>query len=343
MVFKDSTSLIKKIKTGQLGSIYLLHGEEGFYIDQVTEYLENNILNEGEKAFNQQVIYGKDAHVDTVIDYALQYPMMSERRVLIVKEAQGMDVKGIDSDSKKFLAYIKKPSPTTLLVISHKNKKVDGRYKWAKLIKDHHDVLESNRIKDYQLKSWIEKYLKAKGHGVENKVTDLVAEYLGTDLSKVSNELNKLIVNLKDGQKISLKEVDEYIGISKDYNVFELQEALITKNSEKVGRIVSNFQANMKRQPMEMVVGSLFSFYQRLFIVHQNLKENDGFLTKNAGINPYFLQKTKEQARSLSTQGFYYVFKIISDYDARTKGYRNRSTTREELLKEMVGKLMMVK
>jgi len=344
LIYKDSISIIKELKSGQISPIYLLHGEEGFHIDQVSDYIENSILNEGEKAFNQQIIYGQDAHIDTVLDYALQFPMMSQYRVLIVKEAQKMNMKGEDGgDSDKLLNYIKNPATSTILVIGHKGKKVDGRSKWLKALKEKHIILESNPIRDYQVKPWVEKYLKGKGYDIETRAADLVAEYLGTDLSKVSNELDKLIVNLSSSQKITLKEVDQNIGISKDYNVFELQEALITKDAKKAGRIVSNFQANMKKQPMEMVLGSLFSFYQRLYIVHQNLSQSDAFLTKNAGINPYFLQKSKTQAKSLSTRGFQYAFKILSDYDGRTKGYLNRSTTREELLKEMVGKLMMIR
>ena len=344
MIFKDSQSILKEIESGKISPIYLLHGEESFHIDKVSEYIENSILNNGEKAFNLQVLYGQDTHIDTVIDYAMQFPMMSQYRVLVVKEAQKIGLKSSNgSDSEKFIHYIKNPASTTVLVIAHKDKKVDGRSKWLKLIKDQHTVLESNRIRDYQVRPWVENYLKEKGHLIENNASELIAEYLGTDLSTVSNELDKLCVNLTSGQRITLKEVDENIGISKDYNVFELQEALITKNATKAGRIVSNFQANMKRQPMEMILGSLFSFYQRLYIVHQNLKEGDAFLTKNAGISPYFLQKTKTQARSLSTKGYHYAFKILSDYDGRTKGYLNRSTSREELLKEMVGKLMMLR
>ena len=343
MIFKDGKSVLKEIKSGNISPVYLLHGEESFHIDEVTDYIENHLLSESEKAFNQQIIYGKDMHIDNVIDYAMQFPMMAERRVLIVKEAQTMETKGKNGDSEKFISYIKNPAQTTVLVLAHKNKKADGRSKWFKAIKDHQVILESNRIKDYQVMPWIRNYLKDHGFDIDNNALELVSEYLGSDLSTVTNELDKLKVNLSAGQKISLKEIESNIGISKDYNVFELQDALITKNAKKLGRIVANFQANMKKQPMELIVGSLFSFYQRLFIIHQNLKESDSFLAQNAGVNPYFLKKLRPQAKMLSTRGFHYAFKILSDYDGRTKGFGNRSASREELLKEMVGKLMVIK
>jgi len=343
LVFKDDSSLIKEIKSGNISPVYLLHGEESFYIDRLTNYIETHLLPEAEKSFNQQVIYGKDLTLDTVVDYARQFPMMGQYRVLIVKEAQELRMKDEKGDENlKFESFLNDPPSTTVLILAHKNKKADGRAKWAKIIKEKHVILESNPIRDFAVRAWIEKYIKSKNLIIKVNAAELVAEYLGTNLSKVANELDKLIVNLEGITEIGLEEVEKNIGISKDYNVFELQDALITKNYEKTYRIVSNFQGNMKRQPMEMILGSLFSFYQRLYIVYQNISQGDAFLTKMAGINPYFLKKTKEQSKSLSERGYGHIFKILKDYDARTKGYKNRSTSREELLKEMVGKLLIV-
>ena len=344
MIHKDAVSLISEMKSDKISPVYLLHGEESYHIDQVTNYAETELLPDAEKSFNQQVLYGKESSPDLVVDYARQFPMMGQYRLIILKEAQEMpmkDQKG--NENLKFEAYLNNPSPTTILIIAHKNKKADGREKWLKIIKDKYVILESNRVRDFEVKPWIQKYISKAELKIHPTAVDLVAEYLGTDLSKISNELDKLIINLDGVSIIGLEEVERNIGISKDYNVFELQDALITKNYDKAHRIVANFQGNMKRQPMELLVGSLFSFYQRLFIVHQNLSQNDSVLAKTAGVNPYFLNKAKQQARSISQRGYYNIFKIINDYDGRTKGWENRSTSREELLKEMVGKLMLVR
>lgn len=337
MLFRDAVSIIKELKSGKISPIYLLHGEEGFYIDQLTNWIENNLLPEAERSFNQEVLYGKDIDENTIYDYARQFPMMSQYRVIIVKEAQHVKLE------EKFEAYVNSPNPTTVLVIAHKGKKIHGRKKYLKTAKDKYVVLESNAIKEYQLGPWIVSYLKNKGYKINNDATALVAEYLGTDLSKLSNELEKLTVNVDASVTIGLKEVEANIGISKDYNVFELQEAIVSKDYGRTFRIVENFQANMKKNPMEVVVGSLFSYFQRLYIVRQNIGQGDAYLSQNAGINPYFLKKTKTQAKSISERGYRNAFKVLSDYDGRTKGVQNRSTSREELLKEMVGKLLLVR
>jgi len=169
LVFKDGHSIIKEIKSGKISPIYLLHGAEGYHIDLVSDYIENHLLNDSEKAFNQQIVYGKDMHIDQVVDYARQFPMMAERRVLIVKEAQTMDMKTSDGMSAKFTAYVSSPSPTTVLVLAFKNKKADGKFKWVKLIKDQHTLLESVPVKEYQMMPWIKNYLKDRGHNKRNR------------------------------------------------------------------------------------------------------------------------------------------------------------------------------
>jgi DNA polymerase-3 subunit delta len=184
--------------------------------------------------------------------------------------------------------------------------------------------------------------MKTKGFQIDNKAVELVAEYLGTDLSKLTNELDKLIVNIGEKKKIGLAEVEKNIGISKDYNVFELQEAIASKNVVKTQRIIENFQGNMKRNPIELVIGSLFSYFQKLYILRQNINSNDKELSRLSGVNPYFLKKTKDEATNISLNGYRNVFKILRDYDGRTKGMNNRSTPKEELLKELVGKLLLV-
>lgn len=337
MIYKEASVLVKKIESGDISPVYLLHGEEGYYIDQMTNYFEEKILSESERAFNLEILYGRTVDSATLVDYARQFPMMSQYRVIIVKEAQDLKI------DEKFEAYLTNPTPSTIVVLAHKNKKADGRTNCVKAIKDKYVILDAARIKEWELGNWIGDYLDQKGYTIESKATALIAEYVGSNLSRLTNELDKLIVNLEPKARIGMKEVEENIGISKDYNVFELQDALANKNYTKSHRIVANFQANINREPMEIILGSLFSFYQRLYVVKQNLTRSDNHIAKVAGINPYFVSKSKQQASNVSEKGYYHIFKLLKDYDGRTKGYNNRSTSREELLKELVGKLLLVR
>ena len=336
LIYKNCEELIKKIGLGDISPVYLLHGEESFYIDEATHYFEKNLIPESSRDFNQEILYGSDIDSALLVDYARQYPMMSAFRLIVVREAQDLKL------DEKFDAYLTNPTPTTILVLAHKNRKADGRKNWAKTIKDKFVILESNNIKEWELEKWISEYIRKKGYKIESRATELIGEYLGVDLSKLRNELDKLIVNQNPGTVIDMNIVEKNIGISKDYNVFELQDALTSRNFVKSHRIVASFQANMNRQPLEVVLGSLFSFYQRLFIVKQNITQKDGYIGKVAGINPYFISKSKEQAKLISEKAFHTIFKILRDYDGRSKGLNNRSTSREELLKEMVGKLLLV-
>ncbi len=337
MIYKEVAPLVKKIESGDISPSYLLHGEEGYHIDQMISYFEKKILSESERAFNLEILYGRSIDCATLVDYARQFPMMSQYRVIIVKEAQDLKI------DEKFEAYLTNPTPSTIVVLAHKNKKADGRTNWVKVIKDKYVILDAARIKEWELGNWIGEYLDQKGYTIESKATALVAEYVGSNLSRLTNELDKLIVNLEPKARIGLNEIEENIGISKDYNVFELQDALAGRDYAKSHRIVANFQANINREPMEIILGSLFSFYQRLYIVKQNVTKSDNHLAKVAGINPYFVSKSKQQASNVSEKGYYQIFKLLKDYDGRTKGYNNRSTSREELLKELVGKLLLVR
>ena len=245
--------LLKDLKKKAYQPVYLLHGTESYFIDAATKYFEDNVLSEGEKAFNYTVMYGKDADARTLIDTASRYPMMAPYQLLILKEAQDMKT------LKDLQAYCGKPVPTTILVICHKHKKLDTRTKFGKVLKAKAVVFESSKVYDNQIGAWIEDYLQTKKLRVEPNATELMAEYLGTNLSKVANELDKLVINLAEGSTITPQIVQDNIGISKDYNVFELQDAIGVRNVLKANRIINYFIANPKKNPLVVVVATLYN------------------------------------------------------------------------------------
>ena len=261
MTYKELTQSIKK---KQYQPVYFLHGTEPFYIDRLTELIEENVLDEAQRSFNQMVFYGKDTDPKTLIDTASRYPMMAERQVVILKEAQ---------DMKQLAAlepYLKNPVPTTLLLIAHKYKKLDQRTKFAKALKAKSVVFESKKLYDNQVADWITDYARSLKLKMAPAAAELIAEYLGTDLSKISNELDKLRINLEAGSEVTPQTVQDHIGISKDYNVFEFQAALGTKDYEKAFKIVSYFQDNPSAHPMVMVLSSLYRYFTKIWIASQN-------------------------------------------------------------------------
>ncbi|MBU0696301.1 MAG: DNA polymerase III subunit delta, partial [Bacteroidetes bacterium] len=248
----SATDIIKDIKARKLKPIYLLHGDESYYIDLISDYIEENLLNDMEKGFNQTVLYGKDTEVMTVLNAARRYPMMSDYQLILVKEAQ--DLK-IDKATDQFQAYCENPLVSTILVLCHKYGKFDKRKKVYKSIEKKGLVFESNSIYENKVPAWIEDFIKSKAHHINPKASALLAEYLGNDLSKVANELEKLMLNVAKGQEIGTKEVQDNIGISKEYNVFELQNALAKRDVFKANQIINYFEANPKANPMVLIMG----------------------------------------------------------------------------------------
>ncbi|HOD11343.1 MAG TPA: DNA polymerase III subunit delta, partial [Flavobacterium sp.] len=251
--------IISDIKSGNIKPIYFLMGEEPYYIDKLTEYIEDNILSEDEKGFNQMVMYGRDTTVDDIVSNAKRYPMMAERQVVIVKEAQEL-VKTID----KIESYIDNPQPTTVLVIAYKYKSVDKRKKWVKNITKHGVLFESVKLKEYKVGEWVKRVLQGRGYGIEPKAIVMLVEFLGNDLSRIANEITKLEIILPKGSVISPNDIEVNIGISKDYNVFELRKALGDRNELRSFQIVNYFANNPKDNPMVLVIAQLFSFYSNL-------------------------------------------------------------------------------
>lgn len=333
----EASQIITDLKKGNIKPIYLLHGSESYFIDLVSDYIEDNILSESEKAFNQSIFYGKEIESKTLIDAAYRYPMMAPRQVIIVKEAQEMRT------LKDLLPYAEKPVETTLLVLCHKHKKFNTNTKLGKAIKKNGIILAAKKLYDNQVPDWITKYLRNKKLKIEPNAAELLGEYLGTSLSKVSNELDKLAINLTSGTTITTDIVEKNVGISKDYNVFELQRALAQRDILKANRIVNYFISNPRKNPLVLTIGTLFNFFSKVYLYHfvSNRSDNEILAALNLR-STWFLKEYKSAARTYPIRKSEQIIELLREYDLKSKGVDFNSTTSPEgeLLKEMVWRIM---
>lgn len=332
--------------------IYFLSGEEPYYIDVISNYIEHHALDEADREFNQTVVYGKDTDLVTILGQAKQFPMMSDYQVVLVKEAQnikelnksaGGDEGGkgsTNSATQQFLAYINSPQPTTILVFCFKYKTIDKRSSIAKALQKHAVYLESPRLYDNQVPDWIGNYVKDKGYAIGPKATFLMAEFLGNDLGKIANEIGKLLINLPAGNEITAELVQDNIGISKDYNIFELQDALAKKDVLKANRIVNYFSANEKEHPLVMTLSSLFGYFSKILKYHF-LQDKSKFAAAQAlGVNPYFVEGYAKAAMHYNSAKLKHIFSYLKEYDLKSKGVDNNGIGNGELLKELVFKIL---
>ncbi len=321
----------KDLKARKFQPVYFLHGDEPYYIDQLTHHFEHEVLDDSEKSFNLTVLYGKDVDHKVVIDAARRFPMMASHQVVILKEAQSM--KGLT----ELGLYIENPSESTLLVICFKHAKFDKRTKFAKLVTKHANVFESKRVYDNQMPAWISNYLIRQGFKIGARETTLIAEYLGNNLGKVANELDKLAINLSKGHEITRKDIEKYIGISKDFNVFELQNALGSRNLEKTYRIIGYFQSNPRNNPLIMVVGTLFGYFSKIYQMHALKSANDREIQKVLGLSTsYFVKDYRRAAQAYSISQTEKILHLLREYDLKSKGVDRVNATDQSLMQEMI-------
>jgi DNA polymerase III subunit delta len=329
-------SLISDLKTGKFKAIYLLHGEEAYFIDKITDFFENHLLEPHEKDFNLCVLYGSDTDVKRVVDELMQYPMMAKYRVVIVKEAQNL--KNI-ADLEKYCA---RAVPHSILVLAHKYKKLDKRTKFAKSLTDHkHVVFESKTLYDNQVPDWIKSIAAEKSLKLDPKAPQMLADFLGTELSRISNELDKLLLSFGTQNVISLDDIREQIGVSREFNVFELQKALGQRDYFKSVLIARYMAENSKNNPIQLIIGSLFTYFVKLYITAQNynLPKND--LMKLLGLSsPYFLNEYLTAAKMYSPDHLKKTLLLLRDTDLMSKGVSNRRSNDGELLKELVNRIL---
>lgn len=315
--------------------VYFLAGEEPYYIDLITDFIEANILQEAEKAFNQIVIYGEDTSVPALIETSRRFPMMASHQVILVKEAQS--VRKIED----LMIYVEKPMPSTILVINYKYKSLDKRTKFFKSLETHGVYFESARLRDYQVPAWIERYLMTKGIKADPSVSAMLTEYLGTDLHKIVNELDKLIITLPQSKPvITTALIEKNIGISKDYNNFELQKAVGEKNILKANMIVHYFANNQKDNPITLSIASLFSYFTKLLTYHYLTDKSKNNIAAVLKVNPYFVKDYEVSATKYNVSKTVQVIGLLRTYDMKSKGYGDVSSEAGDLLKELVFKIL---
>lgn len=339
----SAVAIIKDLKARKFKPLYLLQGEEPYYIDQVVEYMENNILSAAERGFNQTVLYGKDTDMATILNAAKRYPMMAEYQLIIVKEAQDLkwakETEGSSKETEFVLNYFEKPLPSTILVFAYKYANFDKRKKIYKSITKSGVVFQSDLVRDYKLMPWIEEHVKEKGYKIDPQAAALMAEYLGTDLSKISNEIDKLLLNINKETIITSEHIQKNIGISKEYNVFELQKALAMRNVLRCNQIINYFAANPKANPMVMVMANLNSYFTKILRYHYLANKNDA--AKELGVSPYFIKDYEMAARTFSDSKTFDIISLLRAYDLKSKGLESTgNTTDGELLKEMLFKML---
>lgn len=332
--------ILKDLKAGNYAPVYFLQGEEAFYIDQITDFIEDNCLNEADKSFNQTVMYGKDVTVSQIVTAARRFPMMADRQVVIVKEAKEISDLNKEEGQKLLLGYLDNPVPSTVLVIAHKHKKVDGRKPVSKALSKKAVFLTTSKLREYEVPKWIDGFANDNGFNIGYQSVQLLAEYLGNNLERLSNEINKIAINLKEGDEITPELIQKYVGINKDYNVFELQNAITHGDVLKANRIVNYFGANIRAHSIIPMIAVLYSYYSKLLLLHSAKDKSDGGLARTLGLPPFIVKDYKKAAARYPLVKVMECVSLLRQADLRSKGVDSGSMPQEEILKELVFKLM---
>jgi len=331
----SAEKIISEWKKKQFKPIYWLEGEEEFFIDKVIDYAEHHILTEAESSFNLMVFYGKDADWAQVINSCRRYPMFAERQVVLLKEAQQM------RDIDKLEPYIEKPLSSTIFVVSYKEKKVDGRSKLARLLKEKGVVLTTRKMYENQLPEWTSDLVHAKGYSISSKAVSLLVDHIGNDLSRIDNEIDKVLVNLGGQKEISEDDIEKYVGISKEYNPFELQNAMAAKNQAKAMQIIQYFEANPKAAPIQLVLPTLYNLFSKTYMIFGQTGKDEKTIAVNIGVNPFFVKDYMLTAKNYGYVGVETALLLLHHYNLKSVGVNDTGTSDASLLKEMVGKMMM--
>jgi DNA polymerase III subunit delta len=326
--------IISDIRNKVYYPVYLLMGEEPYFIDTISDLIEDTVLEEQYQEFNKIVVYGRDVDARTIINQAKSYPMSGNYQVLIVKEAQ--DVKDIDVIEP----YVLKPLESTILVLNYKYKKIDRRKSLARTVEKKGVLFESKKLYENSIPDWIVRYLAQKNFNITPKACQMIADYLGNDLQKVRNELEKLIISQPPGTKISEDAVERNIGISKDFNVFELQNALGKKDIRSAYRIAIHFGANSKENPLLMTVVILYNYYVKLLKCHYTTDKTRNNLASVLGVNPFFVNDYIEAIKNYPIAKIVQNISVLREYDLKAKGMGTVSPDDSELYKELIYKLL---
>ena len=330
----STEKILNDWKKNKYKPVYWFEGEEDFYIDQLVDVAEHNILTEAETSFNLSVFYGKDAGWADVVNACMRYPMFGDKQVVILKEAQQM------KELEKLEAYIDKPLTSTIFVVAHKEKKVDGRSKLARLLKEKAEVLSTKKMYDNELPAWTQDFIETKGYQPTQKAIHLLVDHIGNDLNRIANEIDKVILNLGKRKTITEDDIEEFVGISKEYNVFELQNAVGKKNLVKAMQIIQYFESNPKAAPIQLVLPSLYSFFSKVFMLF-GAQGDDKAVAAQTGINAWFMKDYKATSAVYGFEGVQSALLLMHHYNLRSVGVNDVGTEDASLLKEMIYKMMM--
>ncbi len=330
----SALSIISEWKKNVYKPLYWLEGEEEFYIDEVMDYAENKILPSAEAEFNRSIFYGKDANWADVLNACRRYPMFAERQVVLLKEAQQM------KDIEKLESYIENPLGSTVLVVSYKGKTLDGRSRISKLVKKNGEVFLSKKIYDNQLPAWTNGYLQSKGYEIAPRALTLLVDHIGNDLCRISNEVQKLAINLGPERNITEDDIEKYIGVSKEYNIFELQHAISKKDLAKAIRIIQYFEANPKAAPIQLILPSLYNYFTKILVIYQMNDKSEKALRPIFYNNPFLVQQAMDMLLNYSAAEAEEVIMLLHDYNLKSIGIKNYGTSSASLMKEMAYKII---
>ncbi len=330
----SAEKIIAEWKKKRFKPVYWLEGEEDYFIDTVVQYAEHSILTEAEAGFNLVVFYGKDANWADVINACRRYPMLSDRQVVLLKEAQQM------RDIDKLEPYIENPLTSTVFVVSYKEKKVDGRSRLAKLLKEKGEMLTTKKMYDSQLPEWTNDLVQSKGYTIAQKALLLLVDHIGNDLSRINNEIDKMLVNLGERKNITEDDIEKYVGVSKEYNPFELQSAMASKDLARAMRIIQYFEANPKAAPIQLVLPTLYNLFSKTYMIFGQQGKDEKTIAVNIGVNPYFVKDYLQTAKNYGYNGVEAALLLLHQYNLRSVGVNDAGTSDGSLLKEMVVKMM---
>ncbi|MBS1512213.1 MAG: DNA polymerase III subunit delta [Bacteroidetes bacterium] len=330
----SAEKIINDWKKKNFKPIYWLEGEEDYYIDMVVNYAEHQILDESEAGFNLTVFYGRDAEWSAVVNACKRYPMFAERQVVVLKEAQQM------KDIEKLESYVEHPLASTIFVVAYKTKNLDKRTKLSKLLKQHAEVLTSEKIKDFKIQEWIKEMVTTKEYTISSKAMVLLEEHIGNDLSRMANEIDKLSVNLKGRKEITEDDIEEFIGISKEYNVFELQAAIAKKDLSKAITIIQYFDGNPKAGPIQMVLPALYASFSKIYTVFGMNDKSEAGLKPHFYYNATAVKNALDTIRNYGYEGIERILLLLHQYNLKSLGVGDTGTPDASLMKEMVVKMI---
>jgi DNA polymerase-3 subunit delta len=333
--------ILKDLNYGKFAPMYYFYGEEEYFIDQLVDTLESKVLAEHEKAFNLHIVYGKDCSFQQLMELSRRLPMGADRQLVIMKEAQSFQLKSDDEQVEKLLQhYTKNPQKSTILAFAHKHGSPDKRKKIYKMLLDNSVSMEAKPLYENQIPEWTKSYLKSKGYSMNEDALRLFVDFVGSELSVLANEIDKLIIGAGEKKTIDVKQIENSVGLIREFSVFELSNVIAARQTSKAYRIVNYFKNNPKSGPLVLVLGTLHNFFTKVFISATHKNEADAVLASILKVNPFFVKDYKLAARNFSLHQIELIFSIIGEYDLRSKGVNNHQTSESELMREMIFRIL---